>query len=330
MTADKIVYLKKEYENIGQLARAYDVIPSQLKTYMEKYKNINKAMEKTIESSGSRKIVLYGRTFENLIDVANFYGVGYSKLSSWTSKKKVSIEEALEKTLNTGIVYKEKEYTSLHFLALEYDKHASTVYGRLQRGWSLEKALEEPVKANKCAEIYYKGQTFLSRSDLLRHYGISQNFVQSTVEAYGFDWEQTFEYIVSFLETCKGERPKIVTMIPYVIYNDSWFNTIDEFCQYLNVRRTRYNYSFKKAEKKDVLEIVKLLREQSKMKYMYEGKVHSYTDIHKLFEGKLETAVKKGEVERVKVFTNPDIKELTGYFKNAQYEFKDYMEKMLK
>lgn len=321
-----ITHLGKNYESITELADTFNLNASRLGVFIKKYNDVDKGVQEALKAKDSRKIKLYNQTFENLTEVATFYGIEYSHLSSYMYMKGMAIEQALEEAQKRGVYFKGKRYETLYLLTQEYNMDANIVSTRMQQGWDLERALEEPIKSYKTDEIYYKGKTFISKSDMLRHYGITFNFVENVSKTYGFDWDKSFDYVVSFLETCEGDRPTIVTTIPYVIYNGMWFKSMEDFCEHIGVTKPTFIGVLKELEDKSAIQAVALLRERRVSIYEYQGKEYMHVELFGILKGKLKGAVRRGEVKKTMIPKYPDIKTPKGYCKDSYYDFRKYME----
>ncbi len=83
------------------------------------------------------------------------------------------------------ITFKGKPFESTAALARHYGISYKTLHARLQSGWTLERAVDEPIGTL----VTFRGKPFKSDSALARHYGISPSNLHSRL-AMGWPLEQ--------------------------------------------------------------------------------------------------------------------------------------------
>jgi hypothetical protein len=71
------------------------------------------------------------------------------------------------------ITFQGKPFESIAALARHYGISYKTLHARLQSGWTLERAVDEPIGTL----VTFRGKPFKSDSALARHYGISLEYL---------------------------------------------------------------------------------------------------------------------------------------------------------
>ena len=131
-------------------------------------------------------ITYNNKIYNTLKELAKDYNINYDTLKDRLTKRKWSLEKAIEtpvKSVHDGnkLKYKNKTYKSIRKLAKEYNVKYNTLTQRLQNGWSVKKAIETPITYNK-RSIKYNNKTYKSIAELARDYNIPPKKLQKKLD----------------------------------------------------------------------------------------------------------------------------------------------------
>lgn len=190
----------------------------------------------------SGPIKLWGETYRNVEHVADTLRL---PLTAFEARCRLTndVEESALHYLKTIIHCAGEQYIHYCEIASEYGISPDTLYYRIRNGWALEVAARTPIsiRINPAQYIVYDQQEYTSKAVLCSAYGITTTLVYSTMNSYKLEgWIETFDLIIQFLKSCPGNRPKLVTKIPYIIYNNVWCDTAKAFCNECGITYASY------------------------------------------------------------------------------------------
>lgn len=134
-----------------------------------------------------QSLALWGKQYQSLSEIAQTFGMNASCLRIRYRAAK-GLEETVRELLEKEtIFYKGKEYSGLTELSVAHGFDVATVWDRLKYGFTLERALTQPIRGlnRPELEVEYRGEKFPNKSCLFRHFGISSSCIY--VESSSFD-----------------------------------------------------------------------------------------------------------------------------------------------
>ena len=125
-----------------------------------------------------------GNRFKNITRMCEYYGITLNTYSNrikngWslerTLTEKLHIRNCVESYDHLGNVY-----PSIDIMCSKYKICRHVYTERIKAGWSIERALTEPVKTQQSREFYmmtkdHLGNEYKSTSDMCKHYNIALN-----------------------------------------------------------------------------------------------------------------------------------------------------------
>lgn len=182
-----------------------------------------------------------------------------------------------------GITYKRKHYNNYVELSDDYGISKDNLMHRLYLGWSLEESLTRKVSKKQTKNSYkVRGITYSSKTEACIRLGLDTCLVHRTWKYLGSSWEESVEFLLSFIERLGGNRPDIVSFILVVIYNGIWCRDDKEFCKLCNVDYVCFK-SFKLSNRlSSSYEVMKDYTSRGMYIYKYRGKEYNKTEIEKV------------------------------------------------
>lgn len=142
---------------------------------------------------GPKAVELQGVMYPSLKDAAKAYGLAYSKVHLRMSRYNWTLEQAFELEdierppgIPQKIEFRGKSYNSRGALARDYDMDEMKLYGRLQKGWTIEQALgveDRPrPRAHNAIAVTYKGKTYGTLKELAVDLGVSYKLLSARLK----------------------------------------------------------------------------------------------------------------------------------------------------
>lgn len=180
----------------------------------------------------SYSVTVFDKEYKNMVDLAESFDIDYTKLCTRLRDGR-SLEIAVESLLDEkAIVFNGKTYQSTMELCLEYKIPLQILNNRLNLEWSLEKALTTPIRNRDTNEKYeYRGNVYTSKRKLAEAEGFYLSYIITVQKRTGLAFIEALDMVVQFTKQYKGDRPELISNLPYVIYNGKWFNTLRSFCE---------------------------------------------------------------------------------------------------
>lgn len=255
-------------------------------------------------------IKVFGRTFKNRRSLCYYYGIDLAALYRQLHVHRKTLEESVTYLLNKDpIKYKGKIYSSMADLCYTYGVSPPIVSSRLQRGSSLEEALSKTFNLKGDAKEYvYKGVVYLGYRDLFESHGLSVLLAKSSPLVYkGFSYLEMLEIYLEFLSQYKGVRPHMLRTIPFIIYNDTWYATLVDFCKQMNIPVTAINTLIKKMSH---LEAFRYCRTATVSRFLdlETGELCKLKDLKSKYGDRLNHKERDGLIKCEKVLRYPDYK----------------------
>ncbi len=230
------------YTTLKDIAIAYGIDYEKFKTAVSRKKEstLEDVVADFLSVEGMDKryrlFNVFGREYRGYDALATEYGINPRTISTAVFRG-ASVEDAILRAMNTQITYNGLEYANLAVLVTSLGLSYHRVYRRLRMGWTLRDSLEVPLRPQKSKTGFtVRGIRFESLLDAFSHFGYDYTFISSNAKAYGFtDRVDAFEWTDAFFSRYRGDRPDIISSIPYVIYNGIWVRTKDEFMGMCNL-----------------------------------------------------------------------------------------------
>jgi hypothetical protein len=289
--AKEVTYLGDVYQSFKALSDSLGFDYNAFMSQVRRRVTLEEAVDAYLAESRLRDLTVWGKTFKSITDTADAYGVSASSLYYHLDKKGMTPEEALVQLLKSGVTFRGKKYNSLIDLCSEYKILNSNLFSRLKVGWTLAEALTTPLDISKMRRntpsIYYRGSSFNTKAALLRHYGIAVSLVKDFMLYNKIplsDWLFAFDIIASFLDTCNGNRPNIVSKIPLLVYNGQWLYTAAQFCEACSIPHSHYRGSVTINRGATPFRLMELLKTKTDEKYLINGQYYGHLEVRKVFK----------------------------------------------
>ena len=174
-----------------------------------------------------------GNEFQSITALCKYYNISVRTYKDRLAKG-MSLQEALE-TPNNKFLPEDKRtdhlgnvYSSIKEMANHYGLALDTYQRRIKNGWSIEKALTEPIDTTKHgkSETDHLGNRFDTIKDMCNHYNI-------TVSAFLIRRKKGYS-----LEYCLTHQQKNHRIITDFAGNK--FGSEEEMCRYYNISHSKY------------------------------------------------------------------------------------------
>ncbi|MNV54205.1 hypothetical protein D3C71_1463820 [compost metagenome] len=248
------------------------------------------------------------------------------------SVNKESLEEAMNYCLSYGVTYKGDYFKTLSDLCSAKGVLYLNVKARLTLGWSLEDAITRPLEKGGGSVCKYKGIQYRSKAELCREYKISPSIVNGFLKLNkDVDWLNAFELLESFINTLPGNRPDIITRLPFIIYDNVWYSKLVDFLSSCGVNEMQYRHVKDKYKINDIKVIMmKMLEELTPVIITKDG-IRGYSDIRKKTKSAIPTLIKNGHVNVTPERSYPSCTfDSRLQFMDCLYKFRDYKESFLR
>lgn len=300
----------KEFSSLLSIANEYNVRYPLLNYHAHKLNSVEKALDYILseeyENNHSTYIV-YGRTYQSITQVAVNFGISNRNLIAH-NKRLGDLTKALEYCLGLEIEYGGKKYRNLCDLCSAYNISAGSCLGRLNSGWSLDRALSEPIIENNNVykEVFFRGTLYNSVAALGRDYNIDSRVIYNIFEKYknkyiGLNIEECCEIVIGFLEKYNIIGKFYINSMPSVLYDGNLFSTYLEYIKYIGIHQTLWYEYRGKYKGLDVLQTASLIKDKTIYNYEYQGECYSITEIKKLLGlsyHRVMTLVRHGKVRQ--------------------------------
>ena len=186
--ACKYYDLEKEYHTIIYRLNSGWSVEDAFGLYIEmNYKN-------------GRSIVIDGNSFISIKEACDYYDLDYEKVRHRISNYGWSIEEAFElkqrDKSNKPITVEGKTFKSIKEACEFYNlSDITTIYSRLNNGWSIEEAFELKLRSKSNKPITIEGKTFKSIRQACKYYNLNYKKVIHRLHNYGWTIEEAFELV---------------------------------------------------------------------------------------------------------------------------------------
>jgi hypothetical protein len=297
-TKNSIIFEGTKYANLKVLTQTLGISYQAICKRIQEGMPLEDAVTKIVKK---REVTVNNREFKNIYEVSNFYGIDYSLLDSRLSRG-MKLQEAVEDMLlKEKITLDGVEYNSLTTLCNAYLIGNVIVSARLKYGWSLKDALTRPVKVVSSKVTYsFRGKVYNSQRAMTENYGIQISLVRTFATIHNLSIVTALDILVTFLSHYKGERPKLISKIPVIIYNGKWYDTfknlyIDICTDSMEVKAIMKTYkiktSFDALVKMSSLTIEKYTDNQT-------NSIITHRDIREKYKMHVENAIIRGLVRK--------------------------------
>ena len=174
-----------------------------------------------------------GNKYASITDMCKHYNISVQAYKN-RLKKGWSLQKALE-TPNAKLLPESQRtdhlgnvYETVKAMANHYGLALDTYNRRIKKGWSIEKALTEPIDTTKHGkpEIDHFGNKFNTLKDMCNYYGV-------TVSAFSIRRKKGYS-----LEYCLTHQQKNHRVITDFIGNK--FGSEEEMCRHYNISHSKY------------------------------------------------------------------------------------------
>lgn len=140
-----------EYKTVADMARAWDKSPKLVRRRLQDGWSLEDALTKDAKPVKRTYHDHLGNEYESLEQLAETYNIHRTTLI--TRLKTMTLEDALTMPVQDHSRYVTDHlghhYQNMHEMARAYNKNQRHIVKRLTAGWSLEKALTEPIKTKR-------------------------------------------------------------------------------------------------------------------------------------------------------------------------------------
>lgn len=322
------VYNNQEYKTIREMSEAYDIPFYALEARIRKGMSVEDAVKQGVNIN---EVTVFGKTYVSVIEALKHFDVSYERVRHLLMKH-YGLEDAIIHCLTNNIVYSGKTYTKLVDLCSDYGKDSETINTRLRLGWTLYEALNKEKKEPTSSKtVEYRGKLYKSQKELANSYGLHTDMVKAFVRRHKVDYVTAFDIINTFLEPYEGNRPTIISKIPYVIYNGEWLKSSDVLCEICGVTKLNLMPFMTKHKIKNPFDALQKMKDSTVDRHILRetGKFYSVADLQYSLKDNVDTLIRKGIVERRKIKVYPDcIYNPEGYCATVFQDYKQYLSKL--
>ncbi|MCK1999777.1 hypothetical protein MZM54_00085 [[Brevibacterium] frigoritolerans] len=319
---------KQEYKTIREMSETYNIPFYALEGRIRKGMSVEDAIK---EGVNKNEVIVFGKTYISLIEALKHFDVSYERVKHLLMKH-YGLEDAIIHCLTSNIVYNGKTYTKLVDLCSDYGKDSETISTRLRSGWTLYEALnKEKKEPTKSKTVEYRGKLYKSQKELANSYGLHTDMVKAFVRRHKVDYVTAFDIINTFLEPYRGNRPTIISKIPYVIYNGEWLKSSDVLCEICGVTKLNLMPFMTKHKIKNPFDALQKMKDSTVERHILKetGKFYSVADLQYNLKENIDILIRKGIVERRKINVYPDCTyNPIGYCATVFQDYKQYLSKL--
>lgn len=329
--------IQRGYEYAGEVYSSYRKLGSAVGVdgALIRYRvNTGMTLEDAVnEGKSVHKVTVHGLTFKNKRELAQHYGIDYTKLGIKTVSAE-DLKQYVEDELNRELVtYNGGVYGTLDELCIEKGICGAIVTQRMRAGWSLTKALNTRVQSVRNKVSYnYKGVKYKSQRTLAESIGVTTTMVTRLKTRLGIGSVEAVRLVDGFLENYGGNRPHRVANIPFAIYNGRWYGNIKELLESVGTTRESVSGYMRVRGIKEHTDALSLMREETHARWVEvsTGEVLGRVALQEKYKLNVETLAEKGiaEVRELRVYPNCTYKE-TEYCATPEADFKIYIREYL-
>lgn len=155
MKGRNIDYKNKTYPRLVDLCNELNLDAKYMRYF---YLNQDCNLEESIDKTKARMEMCFtvnGIEFKSIREIMNFYGINHKDINKLLDAG-VPLEQCVNIIRENNKIHFEGEvYANLKDLAKKRGMCYSVIYNRLKLGWTLTKAVNEPVKSKKVRVIKY-------------------------------------------------------------------------------------------------------------------------------------------------------------------------------
>lgn len=304
---------------IGNEERLKSIIRSDLAPYVQKY-----------------SISVFGKEFKNKRALCEYYGINFNSLNAQLYLYKKELEEAIKYLLDKEpLIFEGVIYKSITELAFSKGISPSIVHTRISRGKSLYEALSSDFSIKGKPDVYvYKGKMYQGSRDLFESHGISKYMFYYIRKTALLEKQlspvEVLELYETFLSQYKGNRPTMLRTIPFVIYNDTWFPTLKDFCMHVGIEITAIN-ALLNSKCKTHLDAFRYCKSATFSKFtdVATGKVCMLKDLKIKYKEELMSGQEDKYILTETVLRYPGLRfEEPTYWATPELDFKQFMKEL--
>ena len=323
--ARKIEYRGKMYNSTRELTDELGLSYYSFSLFILNRDTLTNAVEDYLEYINKEKLTVWGKEFSSISKLALYYGVNKKSLHHRIKKLYMQAENAVIDCLELGVEFKGIRYVSMAALSITHNILPTNVINRLAAGWDLDRALTSPIGFGTGTSIVYKGIEYTSKVSLCRKFGFDSSFVSNISRTNKIDWILSFSILDSFFSTCGGDKPNIISRIPYNIYNGTWTNSCAEFVNICGVGLIPFTNNLDKVSDLSSFDVMKKIKATKEIQYLYNEKYYKHKDLISTAKQNAATLTNNGKAvkEQVLKYQNCTF-EMVGYCKDTLNEFRKY------
>ena len=270
-------YNGQQYDSVYEICRKLDIPYSSLRRHMDEYDgNIDKAVAVYFDSQIVYNV--FGNEFTSLIGIAQFYCLSPNILNTFI-RDGVPVEEAVKKAFNKRIFIDGEVYETLADVSYAYKISYNILSRRLSKGLSIVEAVRKPAVRKTGRSVQFRGITYSSYVNLLEELNITRFFVNNVKTKENIDFLEALELIVSFYERLEIVPDRVVSCIPYAVYNGKEVKTkidLERLCGIPVHTITQYMRDY---NSKDTFLLMDKIATETVKRYRHEGKNYTNAEI---------------------------------------------------
>lgn len=222
-----VTYENRTYKSVMQMAEALDLPYSSLIYYVDKLKDIDKAIEQCRLTNSKSPLILWGNRYDSLVEIAMSFGISYASLVKQLGDNK-PLHEAVRHLLSIEpIQFESRQYPTISELCMAYRMQPVNVYKRLSQGMLFDRALKQPIKIiSKGSTVTYDAIVYPSKIALCREYGISVLCVNQNARLNKTSFLETFQILRQLKELAGLTKSEQLNFIPRCIIRGTLYKTL--------------------------------------------------------------------------------------------------------
>lgn len=281
----RIEYQGKEYISHRELCRELGIPISPFSHKFYRTQNVEESIAWAREAAEkNKKLFLWGKQYQSLSEIAQTFGLNASCLCTRyraTKELEEIVKDLLEKET---IFYKGIEYSGLTELSVAHGFDVIRVWDRLKYGFSLDRALTQPIRElnRPELEVEYQGEKFPNKSCLFRYLGISSSCIYEMMGNHGVDFETAVGVYRETKERAGIPREKLISYLPVCILNGEFYKTVVEVAKKVKISEGAISTYKHRNGCSGILETLQEMKNETIGGYEIGGEQKTYSQLLKM------------------------------------------------
>ena len=189
-TNKEITIEGKTFYSIKEAAKYYNLALGTVNARLNRGWSIEEAFGLVERKNESFKpITVNGKTFKSIAEACRYYNLDYKTVlqrfcnygHGWSIEEAFGLVERKEKPRKGNeVILEGKTFPTIKEACKYYNLNYNTIYGRLDKGWTVEDAISVPVReGSRGKTVIVDGNEFISIAEACRYYNLKYNNVST-------------------------------------------------------------------------------------------------------------------------------------------------------